>query len=225
MELDDLKKQWEGLDAKLDAAVRLNRRVLDERILDKADKAMTRHVWAVAAELALGIVTVLLTGSFVADHIREARFLVPGLVLHVFVIAQIAMLVRQVVKTREIDYAAPLVEIQRRIEKLRIAMIRTTTWTFLLSPLLWTPLFIVALKGLFGVDAFAALGVPYIVANVVVGLVVIAGGLVVSRLFADRFSGSPFGRSLMGALAGTNLAAATGFLESLSRFEEDESAT
>ena len=224
MELDDLKTQWEGLDAKLDAVVRLNRRVLDERILDKADKAMTRHVWALAAELALGVVTVLLTGSFVADHIREAPFLVPGLVLHVFVIAQLGMLVWQIVKTREIDYAAPLVEIQRRIETLRISMIRTTTWTFLLAPLLWAPLFIVALKGLFGVDAYAALGVPYIAANVVVGLAVIAGGLVVSRLFADRFSGSPFGRRLMRDLAGTNLAAATGFLESLSRFEKDEVA-
>lgn len=80
-------------------------------------------------------------------------------------------------------------------------MIRTTTWTFLLSPLLWTPLFIVALEGLFGVDAYAAIGVPYIVANVVVGLLVIAGGLLVSRLFADRFSGSPLGRRLTGALA------------------------
>jgi hypothetical protein len=140
------------------------------------------------------------------------------------VIAQLAMLVRQIVKTREIDYAAPLVEIQRRIETLRISMIRTTMWTFLLSPLLWPALFIVALEGLFGVDAYAALGVPYIVANVVFGLAVIAVGLLVSRLFADRFSGTPFGRSLMGALAGTNLAAATGFLESLSRFEKDDSA-
>ena len=222
MELDDLKKRWEGLDAKLDSAMRLNRRVLDERVLDKADRAMKRHVWVVAAELGLGVFTVLLTGSFVADHIREPRFLVPGLLLHVFVIAQIAMLVRQIVGTREIDYAAPLVEIQKRIETLRVSMIRTTTWTFLLSPLLWPPLFIVALEGLFGVDAYAAFGVPYIVANVIFGLAVIAAGLFVSRRFADRFSGSPFGRSLMRDLAGTNLAAATGYLESLSQFEKDD---
>ena len=222
MELDDLKKRWEGLDAKLDAAVRLNRRVLDERVLDKAGKAMTRHVWALAAELALGIVAVLLTGSFVADHIREPRFLVPGLALHAFVIAQIAMLVRQIVNTRGIDYSAPLVEIQRRIGMLRVSMIRTTTWTLLLSPLLWAPLFIVALEGFFGVDAYVALGVRYIAANVALGMGVIAVGLVVSRLCADRFTGSALGQRLMRTLAGTNLAAATGFLESLSRFEEEE---
>ena len=54
------------------------------------------------------------------------------------------------------------------------------------------------------------------------GLAVIAAGLLVSRRYSDRFSGSPLGRRLMRDLAGVNLAAATGYLESLSRFEQDD---
>ena len=221
MELEDLKKQWEGLDAKLDSALRLNRRFLEDRALERADKAMVRHGWALAAELALGVVAVLLTGSFVADHVREARFLVPGLVLHAFVIAQVAMLVRQIVETRRIDYAEPLVEIQRRVGRLRVSAIRMTVWTFLLAPLVWTPLCIVALRGLLGVDAYAAFGTPYIVANLALGVAVVAAGMVASRFCADWFSASPFGRRLMGALAGTSLAAATAHLEALARFERE----
>lgn len=221
MELEELKKQWDGLDAKLDGALRLNRRFLEERTLERADKAMARHAWALAAELALGVVAVLLTGSFVADHVREARFLVPGLVLHAFVIAQIGMLVRQIVETRRIDYAESLVDIQRRVGRLRVSAIRMTAWTFVLAPLVWTPLFIVGLRGLFGVDAYAAFGTPYIVANLAVGAAVVAAGMVASRFYADRFSASPFGRRLMGALAGTSLAAATEHLEELSRFEHE----
>ena len=147
MELDDIKRHLEHLDGKLDATLRLNRRVLDQRILDRVDKALRRLGWALGIELAFGIVTVLLTGSFVADHVREPRFLVPGLLLHLFVIAQIAMLVRHAVATRQIDFGAPIVEIQRRIETLRLSMIRTTLWTILLSPLLWPPLLIVTLEG------------------------------------------------------------------------------
>ena len=96
--------------------------------LDSLDRAL-------GIELVLGIVTVLLTGSFVADHVREPRFLVPGLVLHLCVIAQIAMLVRHTVATRQIDFGAPIVELHRRIEALRVSMIRTTMGTILLAAL------------------------------------------------------------------------------------------
>lgn len=55
MELDDIKQQLEQLDGKLDAALRLNRRAVDQRILDKVDKALTRLGWALGIELALGV--------------------------------------------------------------------------------------------------------------------------------------------------------------------------
>lgn len=225
MEFDDLKKQWEGLDAKLDAAMRLNRRVLDERVLNKAGRAMTRLGWSLALELALGIVAVLLTGSFVADHIREARYLAPGLVLHVFVIAQIGALVRQIVMTRQIDYAAPLVEIQKRIESLEIFNIRTFVWTLIASPFLWAALLIVVPKEIVGIDVYAELGLRYILANVVLGLALLTVGLLVSRRYADRFSGSPLGRKVMRGLAGYNLAAARRHLESLAQFEKDDASS
>jgi hypothetical protein len=141
------------------------------------------------------------------------------------VIAQITMLVRHAVATRQIDFGAPIMEIQRRIETLRVSMIRTTMWTFLLAPLLWPPLLIVTLEGFLGIDAYAALGAPYLAANLAVGLAVIAIGLLVSRFFADRLSGLPVLRRLMRDLAGTNLAAAQGFLDSLSRFEKDDPST
>jgi len=225
MEFDDLKKQWEGLDAKLDAAMRLNRRVLDERVLSKTGRAMTRLGWLLALELALGIVAVLLTGSFVADHIREPRYLAPGLVLHGFVIAQIGVLVRQLAMTRQIDYAAPLVEIQKRIESLEIFNIRTFVWTLIASPLLWAALLIVVPKGIVGIDVYAELGLKYIVANVVLGLALIAVGLLVSRRYADRFSGSPLGRKVMRGLAGYNLTAARRHLASLAQFEKDDASS
>src|SRR6185295_11470783 len=129
-------------------------------------------------------------------------------VLHAFVIAQIVSVVRQIVTTRRIDYAAPLVEIQRRIETIRVSMIRATMWTFLLAPLVWTPLLIVALRGLLDVDAYQAFGASYLVANVAFGLVVIVCGLLAARRYAHQPLASPLATRLVRDLAGVNLAEA-----------------
>ena len=99
--------------------------------------------------------------------------------------------------------------------------IRTTKWTLLLSPLLWTPLFIVGMKSLFDVDVYAAFGTACLVAHVLFGLVVIGLGLWISKRYAGRMEGSPVMQRLLREISGRNLAAATDFLQSLAEFENE----
>jgi hypothetical protein len=221
VELDDLKTQWERLDGRLDASVRLNRRALQGRVLDRAATAVGRLGWALAVELALDVVAVLLTGSFLGDHLREARFLVPAVALHAFVIAHIVILGRQIAATRRIDFAAPLVVIQKRVAALGVARARTTLATLVLAPLLWTPLFVVALKA-FGVDAYAVLGIPYLAANVAVGVLVLAAAIVVSRRHGDCTTGRPILATVMRSLSGVSLRSATAHLDAVARFESED---
>jgi hypothetical protein len=222
VELDDLKARWESLDAKIDQAVRLNRRALADRTLERADRAVTRHAWTVSAELALGALAAILSGSFLAAHGGEPRFLVPGLALHAFVIGQLAAAVRHVVRARAVDYAAPLAEVQRRVAALQVSMARWTAWTLALAPLVWTPLFIVGLKGLFGVDAYAALGIPYVAANLALGVAVAVAGVFVSRRYAGQLSPTSLGGRVSRALAGRDLAAAAAHLEAVAAFERED---
>jgi hypothetical protein len=120
-----------------------------------------------------------------------------------------------------IGNGSPLVDIQRRLEALRVQRIRTSPWALLLAPLAWTPLLIVLAKGLPAVDIFAVTSVSWLVSNVLIGVLVVAAGVWVGRHYADKLKRSTLARRLLRDLAGQNLAAARGFLRSLEQFENE----
>ena len=225
MDLDDLKQRWEDQDRKLDASLRLNARVLQASTLIKAETALRRLSRLLGIGLFLDLLLVLGLGSFAADHAADARFLIPAVVLGVGVIALAIAAVHQLLAIGRLDFGEPIVTIQRRLESLRLQRIRETQITLLVSPLLWIPLLIVALKGLLGVDAYALLDGRWLAVNVLFGLAVIPLGLWAARRYADRFQGSPVLRRLLRDLAGTNVNAAAGFLAMLTRFEQEEAGS
>jgi hypothetical protein len=221
MELQDLKDRWNEYDRKLDANLRLNTRVLREVGLDRVGSSLRRLTRLIVFELLMGLVATLALGSFIADHLGEMRFLVPAAALDVFVIYFIGWSIRQWVALGSVDYGEPVVEIQRRLELLKIDRIRMTKWVFLLSPLLWTPLLIVSAEGLAGLDAYAVFDRAWLVANFVFGLAVIPLMLWLSKRYADRLRGSSLARRVVDALADRSLNEATGFLGTLSSFERE----
>ncbi len=224
MDLQELKTQWDAYDLKLDTIVRRDASRWRADHLDKADSRLRRLSRAVTVELAITAIGVLLLGSFIGDHFREARFLAPAILVHIFAIGLLIAGGRQLFAIKTIDYSAPIVDIQKRLENLRILRIRTTKWVFLLCPLLWTPFLVVALKGFLGVDAYAALDTTWLAVNVAFGVIVTLALVAISRRWTDRFARSPFFQRLMDDIAGRSLMDAERFLDTLSRFDKEESA-
>ncbi len=220
MELDELKSRWQAQDKKLDDCLRLNQRVLRESLLGKADTALRRLSRLLWFELVVNVAGAILVGSFLGDHVTEPRYLIPAIALQLGVIAVIVAGARQLAAIAGIDYAAPIVEIQRRLETLWLQRIRTTQWTLILSPLAWTPLAIVAMRGLLGVDVYSAFGLAWVAANLVFGLLVIVIAIWVSRAYADRLGRSPLIQRLLQDLGGQNLATARAFVKSVSEFAD-----
>lgn len=224
MELQDLKDRWNDYDRKLDANLRLNTRVLREFGLNRVGSSLRRLTRLIVFELLMGLLAAVLLGSFIADHLGEVRFLAPAVALDLFVLYFIGWAIRQWVALNSLDYGEPIVEIQRKLELLRIDRIRMTKWVFLLSPLLWIPLLIVGVEGFLGLDAYAILDTAWLAANFLFGLAVIALALWVSKRYSDRLQGSPLARRLTDALADRSLNEAAGFLGTLSSFEKENGA-
>jgi len=220
--LDDMKQLWEAQDKKLDTMLRLNTRLLQAPVLSKVESAMRRLAFVLGVNLLIDVLLALWLGSFLWDVRAEPRFLLPAAVLHLSVIALLGNGIRQLMAIGGLDYSAPVLEIQKRMESLRAQRLRATQLTLLASPLLWTPLLIVALKGLIGLDAYAIFSAEYLLINVLLGLAVIPLAIWLARRYAERMQRSPFVQSLLRDIAGYNLNAAAGFLSQLARFEAEE---
>lgn len=218
MELDDLKAGWNELDRKLDRSVRLNTRVIRESLLGRAESAMKRLRLLIGVELAANALAILLLGNFIAAHATEARFLLPAVALDLFAILLVAASIHQLAAAR-IDFGAPVVALQKSAARLRIQRITITKWTFIVAPLLWGPLLIVALKGLVGIDAYSALPPVWLAGNLLFGVAFIPLMLWVSKRVGPRISGSSLVRRLMDDLAGRSLTTAARVLDDVSRFE------
>jgi len=221
MNLEELRDQWVAQNDKLEKSLRLNAGLWRESGAHKARGALSGLSRAIWIELIINLVAMVLLGSFIADHIRETRFLVPAIALDLFALGLMITVAQQLAALGQVDFTAPILESQKRLEALRIQRIRGTKWILLLAPLLWTPLFIVALKGFFGVDAYAVFSSAWLVINLLFGLGLIPLMLWASKKFAGRFEHSPFVRRLLDDIAGRNLTAARACLDRLADFGDE----
>jgi hypothetical protein len=225
MTLEELRDQWSACNTKLQASLRLNAQLLHESRIRRADSMLRPLGRGIIIELLVNIVAVALLGLFMADHIREPQFLAPALLLDLGAILLVIAGGRQLATLTSLDCSVPVIVLQRQLEALKLFRIRTTKWTLLLAPLLWTPLLIVALKGIFGIDAYADFDKPWLIVNFLVGLAVIPLLLWVSNRFSSRLERLPFVQQLMNDIAGRSLAKTLAFLDSLANLEhEDEQA-
>lgn len=221
MELDDMKTAWRELDRRIDAGTEVDRRIWKELKLEQTRSTLSWLAGWPLLELVIDILAVLLVGAFLAEHIHAARYAVPAIVLQVAAILKLSATIRQLAMIARIDYAAPVVAIQRQLAALRALRIRTTMWIFLLALLLWTPLAIVGAKALLGLDLYRAFGPLWIALNVALGVAVIPLAIWIARRHAGWFRNSRLLQQLADDIAGRSLTRATGHLDEITRFEDE----
>lgn len=222
MKLDALTEKWAEHDRKLDVSIRLNRQLLTAVNVSRVQPPLRRFALCVGLGALMGLIGSVIVGEFIHQHWDEPRFAFPAVVLHVWLIANVAASIRLMAMALQIDYDKPLLIIQKQLESLRVLRIRVTQWALLTGQVVWwVPFLIVALKGFWGVDAYRVVGAPYLLVNLAVGLAIIPLAMWVSKKFGDRMGRSPIVQRLMRELAGYNLNAATGFLATLSEFENE----
>ena len=222
MELDALKEKWAEHDRKLDVSIRLNRQLLMAANMNRVRSPLRRLAFFMGLGALIGLIGPVILGQFIYQHWAEPRFVLPAVVLHVWVIASLAASIRQIAMALQIDYDKPIALIQKQLESLRVLRIRITQWALLTGQVVWwIPFLIVALKGFWDVDAYKVFGTGFLLANIAVGLAIIPLAIWVSRKFGARMGRSPVMQRLMRELAGYNLNAATGFLAKVSEFETE----
>jgi hypothetical protein len=218
MELDELKTAWRTLDERVNNSIALNLRIHLELRRHTARVSLRRLAWLPSVEVGLNAIAAVLNGMFLAGHLHEPKFIVPALVVQAAAVILIIAGARQLTILSTIDYAAPVVDIQRRLAALDAIRVRVNRWVIFSAALLWLPIAIVLANAILGLDLYQGAGARWLAINFIVGLAVLLVAVWISRRYADRFRPSSFLARISDDLAGRNVARAIGALRQATEF-------
>ena len=218
MELDDLKTAWQSIDRRLQLENTLRLHDLRERTLDKTRHRLRPLFWGQVAQILFGLPFVLLASLLWMRGPTALPVILAGIVVHAYGLATIISAGMMLGRLQDIDYSAPILDIQKQLLRarawyVRSGMIAGLPWWFL-----WVPILAV-LAGLKGGNLYAA--APSVVW---IGLGIGAAGLLATWWF-HRWARSPrrpgFARKMDDMLTGGSLRKALAQVDEIARFEEE----
>lgn len=119
MEPDELKYAWQAINQRLDRHDALNLQLLRERKLDGLRSNLRPLFWGQCLQVLLGVALALLGIACWKNNLYAAGYLLTGIVLHAFGVANAALGGITMGLIGGIDHAAPVLDIQKRLTLLR----------------------------------------------------------------------------------------------------------
>lgn len=124
MELDDLKKMWVAQEEKLNRNWNLNLELLRKINLDKAKSKLQSLVWINSITLASYIAFALFFINFSIQNWPVIHYVISGGILAIWSIGIAIGAIKQLESILQIDYAAPVLILQKKLEQLKTMVIK-----------------------------------------------------------------------------------------------------
>ena len=158
MELDDLKRAWQTLDAHLQQQNALSLVLFRESRIEKLRSGLRPLLIGQIVQIVIGIWLVLVGVQFWTTHSEVPHLFASGIVVHVYGVMSIMLGGIVVGHISRITASAPVLEIQHRLAQTRKIYIRSGMLLGLPWCVLWMPFTAVFFMANFGADLF--LNVP-----------------------------------------------------------------
>lgn len=209
MDLDELKEVWRERDSKLDARLRLDARTA--RGVTDARLSLTGVRFGLWAEIVIGSALLLAVGDFGAGHVGESASLLASLGVGAWLLGVLVAAARTLTLLHDLDWGTAVVALQRRLEMARITRARSAQLLLGGGVVLWAPAAMIALEAS-GVRAFSLFSGAWLLANVLVGAIVLTLAVVSARRIGDRLDGDSLPERIGRVLAGNGITRALAFL-------------
>jgi hypothetical protein len=218
MELDDLKQQWQALDRKLDRSLALNVRLLTETRTRRSKLRLLPLLLLQPLQLAFGIALIVYFARFWIANLDSPPLAASGMVLHASSVGLVIDAVMRMLLIVRINYAAPVIVIQRYLALLRRWEIRSFKWAWMGFWLASPAMLLVGVKQVAGVNLWEVW--PAAVIWTTVGGV---GGAGLSYLFARwaRHSEGRLGAAMDRVYVGHSIARAQASLDEIEEFARE----
>lgn len=221
MELDELKQTWTEHARKLDRILSLNLQGLKAAQLDNTRSALSRFKAFRVRELVVGILLLLLLGSYVADRISIPTLAIPAFVVFASILLPVIANIRQLILLDKISYADPVTTIQRKLEEIKLHYLRSFTLPVLMLPL-YMAYVSVMFNLVFGIDILGYGNPAFLWANLMVSLIFVIPAVWVLRNLSFKNTDNPVIRAFVHGNGGEQMVAALEFLKALQEFENED---
>lgn len=221
MELDELKQNWSEHTRKLDRILSLNLQGLKTAELDKTRSALSRFKTFRLREMGVGILVLVLLGSYIADRISVPTLAIPAVIVFASFLVPVIANIRQLILLEKISYADPVTTIQRKLEEIKLHFIRSFRFPVLMLPL-YMAYVSVTFDLFFGINVLAYAKTAFLWANLAVSLIFVVPAVWVLRNLSFKNTGNPVIHALVHGNGGTEMIEALEFLKALQEFEADD---
>ncbi len=224
MEFEELQAAWRELNRRVEHGESLIRDTRKRVHMDHVRTVLRYWSWVPAIELAFGIVTVLFVGFFLARHwtsvLVEPAGMIPGLLIAALGLAVFAASVRQLSLIAGIDYAAPVITMQRRMHATRRLRLQMTWWDLLIGIPLWPVFVIFVLQTLGSYGSYRLFSPTWLLVNFLAGLAIVAMVIGIARWLSRQAFASPMLARVAEEITGKGLTRAIAEMDELTRFEQ-----
>jgi hypothetical protein len=218
MELDELKASWQSLDRRLERLASINLALVTDNQTRKARWRLLPVLIGALLNVVVGGWLVSVFARFWVAHLDTPSAVIAGAALHLFAVGSVVMGVVQLLLVARINFARPVLVIQRYLALLQTWEARSFYWAWLGAWLLWPALLVAGAMALANVDLWAA--APNVVlVNVAAGVVMALASVLFHRI--ARRPGNRLGGWLDRFLTSHSVARAKSALDELDRFAAD----
>lgn len=218
MELDQLKATWQALDRTMQQSNAIQLQLFKDGRFNKMRAGLRPLFWGQIVQILFGIATILIGITFWSQHRDVAHLFWNGLILHVYGVTTVIAAGMTLGKIRSIDYAAPVLSIQKQLASVRRTYVYSGVVVGYSWWLLWIPFAVVVFDYL-GVDIYTtAPGFVWI--SVAVGI----AGLLAMWAFHRWASSSrrgAFRQRYAESLSGGSVRRAQHVLDEIAQFEKE----
>jgi hypothetical protein len=218
MELDDLKSSWQTLDRRVSQLTALNLALITDLQRRKARWRLLPVFASALLSVAVGGWLVGVFARFWLAHLGTPSAVVAGVTLQAASTGVVVIGVVQLLIVTRINFAQPVVAMQRYLALLQAWEARSFHWTWLGAWLLWPALLVAGAMALAGVDLWErAPGVVLINGAAAVGAALLS---VMFHRFARR-PGGRLGAWMECLLTNHSVRRAKSALDEIERFARD----
>lgn len=186
MDIDELKSAWQTLDRHVQQQSTLNLHLFLEHKLDKARSGLRRLYWGKIVQILFGDALIYFGIMAAIGHRADPPLLACSLFMLAYGLLTVVFGGVSLGRIAGIDYTAPVVEIQKRVDTLRRTHVLANWCLGLPWWFLWIAIFVLEMKANVGVDLFVT-APAFIGISGVIGVV----GFITSIWYFRRRSARP----------------------------------